>query len=165
MNCQPTLNIVLIVKCVAWDFSVLWPWTWRGYQNSFCSININCTLGSVLHLYYRSVWSNVSPKPASQRNFFRFWWKQTDRPRSDEDILIVMSLWTVSVVVLCSSFFFFLCHPDTDAFPFDLFSRRMCFCRCLLWLLARLSNQDLGKPFGNSKVGHLQHISSELISL
>lgn len=108
MNCRPTLNIVLIVECVAWDFSVLWPWTWRGYQNSFCSININCTLGSVLHLYYRSVWSNFSPKPASQRNFLRFWWKETDRPRSDEDILILTSLWTVSMVVLCSFWVFFM---------------------------------------------------------
>lgn len=146
MNCQPMLNIVLLVDWVAWDFSVLWPWTWRGYQNSFCSITINCTLGTVLHLYYGSVWSNFSPKSASQRNFLRFCWKQADRPRSDEDVLGFTSLWTVSVVVLCSFCLFFLMSSGIDACPVVLFSRRMCFSRCLLWPLARLSNQDIEKP-------------------
>lgn len=131
---------MLFVKCVAWDFSVLWPWTWRGYQNSFCSIN--CTLGTALHLYFGPIWSNFSPKSASQRNFLRFWWKQMDRLRSYEDVLIITSLWTILMVVLCS-FWLFLCH--IDACPVDFFSRRMCFCRCLLRPLARLSDWDIGK--------------------
>lgn len=136
---KSTLIIVLFVGCVVWDFSVLWPWTWRGYQTSFCSININCTLGTVLHLYYGSFWSNFSPKPASQRSFLRFWWKQMDRLRSDEDVLIITSLWTIPTFLLA----LLLCH--IDACPVDFFSRRMCFCSCLMWPLARLSNWDIGK--------------------
>ena len=134
LNCQPMLNVVLIVSCVAWDFSVLWPWTWRGYQNSFCSININCTLGSVLHLFYGSVWRNFSPKSASQRSVLRFWRKQTGWE-------MMRMLWSLRHYGLCQwsccvPSAFFLCHLNIDACPVDLFSRRVCFCQCLVWPLA-----------------------------
>lgn len=102
MDCQAHTEHCAFCWMCSLRFLCPLPWTWRGYQTSFCSININCTLGTVLHLYYGSFWSNFSPKPASQRNFLRFWWKQMDRLRSDEDVLIITSLWTILMVVLCS---------------------------------------------------------------